>query len=200
MKSRAFALGICLMLLSASGRAQRSVSLAIQPLGDVDPALMGSARDAIAVVYGVGSITILPALPLPKSAFYEPGKRYRAEKLLEHLDSLRTDRYSRIVGLTAVDISTTKGQYYDWGIFGMANLINSACVVSTCRLGKGKVSDALFNERFRKVVIHEVGHTFSLPHCTIPGCIMNDAAGSIGTIDRSGGKLCSWCRRHLRIW
>jgi len=199
MKGRSVALAICLWLLSASGRAQRSVTLAIQPLGRVDPVLVDSARAAISEIYGVGSITALPVQPLPKSAFYEPGKRYRAEKLLEYLDDRRADQYSRIVGLTTVDISTTKGQPYDWGIFGMANLKNSACVISTYRLGKGRVSGALFTERFKKVVSHEVGHTFGLPHCTIPGCIMNDVAGSIKTIDQSSGKLCSWCRGHLRI-
>ena len=31
-----------------------------------------------------------PLRPLPEDAFYEPRKRYRAEKLLDHLDTLPT--------------------------------------------------------------------------------------------------------------
>ena len=58
--------------------------------------------------------------PLPESAYYEPRKRYRAEKILEYLYSLRTDKNEKIVGLTSSDISTTKDPYDDWGIFGMA--------------------------------------------------------------------------------
>ena len=114
-------------------------------------------------------------------------QRYRAEKILEFLYSLRTDKIDKIVGLTSSDISTTKDPYDDWGIFGMAFINGSTCVVSTFRLGEGKVDTVLFHERLKKVIAHEVGHILGLPHCPTPGCLMQDAQGRIATIDGSDG-------------
>lgn len=189
--------GFC--LLPGPAAAQRSATIALQPLDSFDPRLIDIASAAISETYGVKSITVLPVKPLPQSARYGPGGRFRAEKLLDHLEGGRSD-YSRIVGLTSADISTTKGPYADWGIFGMANRKSTACVASTFRLAKAGADKALFEARFRKVVIHEVGHTFGLAHCAVAGCVMEDARGTIKTVDQSGGRLCSWCRRHLRFW
>jgi archaemetzincin len=194
---RAARWGFGLLLGPAAG--QRSATIALQPLDGFDPRLIDIASAAISEIYGVKSITVLPFKPLPQSARRAPGGRYRAEKLLEHLEGWRSG-YSRIVGLTDVDISTTKGSSVDWGIFGMANRKGTACVASTFRLSQAGTDKALFEARFRKVVIHEVGHTFNLAHCAVPGCVMQDARGTIRTFDQSGGGLCSWCRRHLRFW
>jgi len=193
-----FVMLLCLVLGSA--RAQSSATFALQPLDGIDPHLIDVAHAAISETYGVRSITALPVKALPRSALNAAGSRFRAEKLLGILEEWRMGGYSRIVGLTDADISTTKGPYVDWGIFGMANAKDSACVVSTFRLGKGGADETLFEARFKKVVIHEVGHTFGLAHCEVPGCVMQDAAGTIKTVDQSGGRLCSWCRRHLRFW
>ena len=68
----------------------------------------------------------------------------------------------KIVGLTSKDISFTKGEVYDWGIFGLGSLDGKACVISTFRLGAGKADNALKMQRLIKFINHEVGHTFGL--------------------------------------
>jgi hypothetical protein len=45
--------------------------------------------------------------------------------------------------------------------------------------------------------VHEVGHTLGLDHCVEPHCVMNDAEGSIETVDHSTGKLGQECRDEL---
>ena len=92
-----------------------------------------------------------------------------------------------------------KGEYDDWGIFGQGWLGGRACVVSTYRLGRGKVSEDLFRERFVKVVNHEIGHTFGLDHCPTQGCLMADAEGTIKTVDQEAGGLCQGCRQRLVV-
>ncbi len=174
-------------------------SIIVQALGDVDPAVVDLARTAIAETFGIITVEVASTKPLPEGAYYEPRRRYRAERLLEFLDSLSPHKSTKIVGLTSFDISTTKGQYEDWGIFGMANIGGPSCIVSTYRLGRGKVDPALFAERVKKVVIHELGHALGLPHCTTPGCVMQDAEGMISTIDRSDGRFCPLCRKKLGL-
>ena len=92
-----------------------------------------------------------------------------------------------------------KGEYDDWGIFGQGWLGGRACVVSTYRLGRGKVSEDLFRERFVKVVNHEIGHTFGLDHCPTQGYLMADAEGTIKTVDQEAGGLCQGCRQRLVV-
>jgi len=186
-------------IVLCSWTAEKSLTFAIQPLGEIEPDLVSLARSALSETYGAGSVTVLPPQPLPSRAFYEPRKRYRAERLLGYLSELRSDRFTKLIGLTSVDISTTKGQHDDWGIFGMAFLGGSTCVISSYRLGRGKIDLALFASRVKKVVAHEVGHILGLPHCETSGCIMQDAQGKISTIDRSDGRLCGDCRKQIGI-
>ena len=105
-----------------------------------------------------------------------------------------------IVGLTRQDISTTKGRHKDWGIFGLGELWGSACVVSSHRLirklGKKDLRRGL--RRVVKVAIHEVGHVLGLPHCESPRCVMNDAKGTIKTVDLETGHLCEKCQAVLK--
>jgi archaemetzincin len=70
-------------------------------------------------------------------------------------------------------------------------------VVSSFRLHKRSATPDLFKARLVKVVNHELGHTFGLDHCTTPGCLMEDAAGSIKTVDRETGDFCADCRARL---
>lgn len=182
-------------LFAQNGRS----SYAIQPLGTVDDSLINIARQAISEIFGDGPVATMAPLGLPAGAYYEPRKRYRAEKVLEFLDRIEREKGVKVVGLTSVDISTTKGRYEDWGIFGMANIGGPSCIVSTCRLGRGNVDPRLFAERVKKVVIHELGHALGLPHCSTPGCVMRDAEGKISTIDRSDGRICKNCRKLLRL-
>ncbi|MCX6557804.1 MAG: hypothetical protein NTW95_10305 [Candidatus Aminicenantes bacterium] len=61
----------------------------------------------------------------------------------------------------------------------------------------GRASRELFLQRLERVVLHELAHTFGLLHCPTPGCLMEDARGTIRIVDRSDGRFCPSCCRQL---
>jgi archaemetzincin len=170
--------------------------IAIQPLGDVKNEIIDAARAGIEKLYNVDVIVLRP-VDLPREAFYKPRKRYRAEIILDFLDQNRDTKIMKIIGITEKDISTTKGSVYDWGIFGLGTIGGRSCTVSIFRLHQGNASEKKFYERFVKVVNHELGHTFGLEHCPERGCLMDDAKGTVATVDNENGAFCTQCRKTL---
>lgn len=192
---------LLVLLLSTQANSQWKQPVALQPFGTIENQLLLQVVNAVEKSFCKVEVDIQPAIPLPKSAYYKPRNRYRAEKLLDYLESYyasqKKKKYVKIIGLTGKDISTTKDQYYDWGIFGLAYLDAGPCVVSTFRLRRNAKSGKHFMERLVKVVIHELGHTFGASHCPVKGCVMEDARGTIKTVDAGGVEFCSRCREKL---
>ena len=157
---------------------------------------VAAVKAGIAGLYAV-SVKILPEMPLPKSAHYAPRDRYKADKILDALDAEAHAGITKVIALTASDISTKKGEIPDWGIFGLGQLGGKSCVVSTFRLRAGKAGDELFRQRLVKVVNHELGHTFGLEHCPAAACLMLDAGGKIATVGGESGMPCAACAARL---
>lgn len=174
------------------------LTIAIQPLGTVPETYISTVKTALESSYDSVTVLALPAKPLPASCYYKPRNRYRADKILNWIDSQPYDEsVKKIIGITEKDISTTKGDIYDWGIFGLGTIDGLSSVISTFRLKKG-VSKAKLIDRIRKLAIHEVGHTYGLDHCPTVDCVMQDCKGSIKPVDRETGEFCQNCQRLLK--
>jgi archaemetzincin len=139
------------------------------------------------------------AQPLPAEAFYRPRRRYRAEKLLALLPAMvpEASPTTKILGLTASDISTTNGKYADWGIFGLGDMPGPAAAISSHRLTRGGRDRAHVQFRVASTALHEIGHTFGLDHCEEDRCPMQDAEGGIANTDTSSGHLGPGCQAKL---
>lgn len=168
----------------------------VQALGKALPdADLAMVVRALAAFYAV-EVKTLGRVDLPKSAYYPKRGRYRAEKLLDFLKPRLPAGGSRILGLTGVDISTTKGKIDDWGILGLATIDGAACVLSSFRCKRQAKNAEHARIRLGKVAVHEIGHTFGLDHCPNRGCLMEDGGGSVLTTDREYD-LCFESRRAL---
>jgi len=190
---------VILFLTAVMARAESApeVIIAIQPLGEMKQERIDVARKGLEEAFGL-KVEVLEAKAMPKEAWYEPRERYRAEKLLNFLNKETALKYRIVVGLTSKDISTTKGEHVDWGIFGLGELGGRACVVSTFRLGARGADEKKLRERLGKVAIHEVGHVKGLEHCPQKGCVMQDAESSIATVDAGNGKFCDACKESAQ--
>ncbi len=168
----------------------------LQPLQPAPPAAaMAAVQTSLRAFYPI-EVRKLAMVPLPRKAWFEPRRRWRADVLVDWLAERLPRGGAKILGLTRADVSTSKGEVPDWGVLGLATLDGKACVISAFRARKG-VDRKRARERLAKVAVHEVGHTFGLEHCESPGCLMRDAGGKVAPIDQETD-LCSRCRAQLR--
>lgn len=133
------------------------------------------------------------------SDFYDPMRRqYDGNNLLIEIDSIPSTQYIKKVGLFRIDLYIPILTY----IFGQAALNGDTGIASLYRLrneqyGMKRNEDLLF-ERFTKVVIHELGHTFGLIHCHIPTCVMRSST-YVEDIDQKSHSFCIKCRTEIRF-
>lgn len=202
---------LCLLLLMA-GRQEKSPlktgaqrencssmpKIALVPLGYSDAAMLNLLKTEIAGFYRA-HVTITAKTQLPAAAWYEPRKRYRADTIINVLArNKQYAAYDKVIAITDKDISCTKGQYPDWGILGLGFCPGKSCVVSTRRLKKSAASTQHLQERTVKVALHELGHTFGIPHCANSSkCLMRDAEGTVKSVDAEEKYLCSRCKAML---
>lgn len=117
-------------------REDAPLRIAIQPLGTVSRKTQNAIRARLEKEY-FAKVTILPSVPLPKSAYYPARSRYRADRLLPIL--AKNLKFDKVVGITSVDVSTTKPPNADWGVFGLGSMPGRSCVVSDFRLDRKSV-------------------------------------------------------------
>ncbi len=168
----------------------------LQPLQPFDKSFLSFLKDSIEKFYPV-RILIANQKLFPINCYYKPRNRYRADSTIGWLKSIKPDSVRLIVGITDTDISTTKGTINDYGVMGLGFHPGNACIVSTYRIKKSATSKQNLQQRIFKVVVHEMGHNFGLPHCPDQHCIMADAEGKMKLDDERD--LCIACRKKLKL-
>ena len=132
------------------------------------------------------------------SEYYDAARhQYNANALLKVVTSLHENKFSRTIGIFRVDLFIPILTF----IFGQAVFGGTAGVASLYRLRNEKYglprNDELLYERFRKVIIHELGHTFGLIHCQTPSCVMRSST-YVEDIDQKKHFFCQHCNEKRR--
>ena len=134
---------------------------------------------------------------LDLSSYYNPGRRqYDANLIIKAISENVPDGFIKTIGLMRVDLYIPILTY----IFGQAFLNGNTAIASLYRLrnelyGLKPDSDLLF-DRFSKVVLHELGHTFGLIHCMDPVCIMRSST-YVEDLDQKEAHFCRHCKKEL---
>jgi archaemetzincin len=133
------------------------------------------------------------------SDFYDLSRRqYNGNLLLKLVHSKFSDDSLKTIGLFSVDLFVPILTF----IFGQAILNGSTGIASLYRLSNERYGmpgdEKLLLDRFRKEVIHELGHMFGLVHCSNPDCVMRSST-YVEDIDQKGMNLCIKCRSTIGL-
>ena len=130
--------------------------------------------------------------------------QFKASGILREISSLSKESgFFRILGVTEYDIYVEGLNF----VFGLAqkplNLFDKtplAALISTNRLKTGlpKSDIQFFKLRLLKEAIHELGHTFSLDHCS-NNCVMK-FSNTIFETDLKPPSLCERCVKQAQIF
>jgi archaemetzincin len=184
--------------------------IALQPLDCYDTARLSAVSKEISAFFNT-RVMILAPVKVPKT-FYSantdsPGNDgYFADSLLQFLSEFINDTIIKIVGITRTNIYTLNEQdiqldkkksvfYEPHTIFGLSYISGNTSIVSDYRLQS--VDNHLFENRLKKVIIHELGHNLGLSHCSVDTCLMSETNGDIVKLNKTGGDYCKKCRRKL---
>lgn len=131
------------------------------------------------------------------SEFYDPARRqYDGNKLIQKIDEVYGIDTQKTLGLFNVDLFIPILTY----IFGQAFLGGRSGIASIYRLNNEsygiKPDKKVFIDRFRKEVIHELGHMFGLIHCRNVTCVMRSST-YVEDIDQKDSTLCLQCKTGL---
>ena len=175
----------------------------IQPLGKFSSdqnKVIGITSDYIEAFYGL-KVKALPTKPLPEK-LNEPDQRmidypkhrqlrtgYIMEKMLQ--PALPKDG-AALIAFTNEDLYPDSSMYF---VFGQASLENRVGVWSLFRLDDQANFDT-FLRRTMKISVHEIGHMFSMRHCTKYECVMS-GSNHVGETDRRPIDACPECMAKI---
>ncbi|MFP4159303.1 MAG: archaemetzincin family Zn-dependent metalloprotease [Desulfobacterales bacterium] len=169
----------------------------IVPIGPLPIYLISWLHDNLGVFTDNSTVEVGKAVPLPREGYDRQREQYRAEVLIELLTAMKHPGAERIVGLIDQDCYSQDLNF----VFGQASLKGREAFVALPRLRpdcSGMEEDKnLFKNRVLKEIVHELGHTWGLPHCDRPGCVMR-FSNSADDTDRKNPVFCSRCAAMLK--
>jgi archaemetzincin len=177
----------------------------LMPLGEFDELqikLLKSTREYLSIFF---QQKVVLEDPVSDSLIPVSAKRTRENGNTQLLAPFILDSFLRnkipVNGVTILAI-TEKDLFpkSEWNyVFGLASYAERIGVSSMHRLQGKKLDSSNYQtclSRLINVCSHEIGHMFSLNHCTYAKCVMN-GSNSLYETDQCPNRLCSECQRKL---
>jgi archaemetzincin len=164
--------------------------------GEFERSILEEIAKAVQQEYNYEVDIITKMIDLPQ--IYNADRRqYDANFLLKEIEELVFPESIKKIGLFKVDLFIPILTY----IFGQAKFKGDTGVASIYRLKNEPYGiendDVLAYNRFKKVIIHELGHTFGLVHCYVPNCVMRPST-YVEDIDQKTNHLCVNCKNIVQ--
>lgn len=144
--------------------------------------------DALKAVYPSVSIQKEPIV-LPKEHYNKERNRYSGTGLLKDLSKLRKGNV--VLGLTDEVIFKANELSPTYGIFGVSPVGAYVAVISSTLPSSKRQR----NDHLVKLMMHELGHSFGLNHCSNKHCFMVDAEH--GNKFSQTPSFCNECKAFL---
>ncbi|HMK34931.1 MAG TPA: archaemetzincin family Zn-dependent metalloprotease [Desulfomonilaceae bacterium] len=169
--------------------------ITVIPLGKVGEDVIRVVSDSLQGVLRL-PVDVSDVVLVPAEAYMENRNQYNAMTIIRHLNDHHSRLGLKVLGVTSKDLGNPILTY----VFGEAYMGGAAAVMSYHRLYKGPGDDPVSREQFldrvAKVALHEIGHTFNVPHCHSGRCVMR-ASNSIMDLDQKLNYLCDYCELFL---
>jgi len=169
------------------------VKITLELLGGIADKVKEELRERVAAVFHCPVETKLGSVDLTQ-AYNSERKQYLSSKLLTCLEKPKENE--RVVGIVDVDLYVPTLNF----VFGEADISSGTAIVSLCRLRQeyyGLPADEnLFLDRATKEIVHELGHTLGLKHCSNSKCVMH-FSNTLADTDVKEAHFCPRCRPKL---
>ncbi|MCX7000071.1 MAG: archaemetzincin family Zn-dependent metalloprotease [Candidatus Sumerlaeota bacterium] len=136
--------------------------------------------------------TFMEAERMPMEAFNPARRQYLSTALLNLLSEKFMAPGRRILGVCESDLYVPELNF----VFGEADMKRGVAVISLSRLHQEfyglPPDEKIFMRRALTEAVHELGHTYGLPHCRDPHCVMF-FSNSLADTDRKGYRFCKRC-------
>jgi len=170
------------------------------PVGDIDKKVVQAIKEAIPnSLPATLKIEITPQENIPDSAYDPARKQYSAEIILNDISNkMRLDtRVENALAIVDADLYSKDKDF----VFGASDAPKMTSVISLARLRNEfyglKPDNKLFLKRVIKEALHELGHTWKLPHCSDQRCVMN-SSDNLSAMDKKKSSFCLECQKTLR--
>jgi archaemetzincin len=162
----------------------------ISPIGIDDPFLLEHLGEKIAGIFGY-PVNICGLLDDIEFAYSPERHQYNSTSIINRLSETAPADYLKVLAICKKDLYIPILTY----VFGEAQLNGRSCIVSIYRLKDTKAfinPEGVFVERVTKEAVHELGHTFSLRHCSDNSCVMHYCR-SLSDVDNKKIRMCRYC-------
>jgi archaemetzincin len=162
----------------------------ISPIGIDEPSLLEQLGENIVRIFGY-PVNICGLLDDIEFAFSPERHQYNSTLIIKKLSERAPAYYVKVLAICKKDLFIPILTH----VFGEAQLNGRSCIVSIYRLKDTKAfidPEGVFLERITKEAVHELGHTFSLMHCSDSSCVMHYCR-SLKDVDNKKLMMCRYC-------